>query len=130
MTTPLWCLVIVMFMPVPLAIIGGYFRGKSFGDADNKNPRAQAAKLEGPGARAYAAQQNAWEATAVFTVTIVVTHLAGVSADAAAPWAMAFVAFRALHPIFYLADIDKARSLAYMGSIVCVIALLVKAGSA
>ncbi len=129
MTIPLWCLVIVMFMPVPLSVVGAYFRGKAFGSADNKNPRGQAAKLEGPGARAYAAQQNAWEATAVFTVTIVVTHLAGVSAEVAAPWAIAFVAFRALHPIFYLADIDKARSLAYMGSIVCVVALLVKAGS-
>jgi len=129
MTTPLWCLVIVMFIPVPLAMVGGYFRGKAFGNADNKNPRAQAAKLEGPGARAYAAQQNAWEATAVFTVTILVTHLSGVSAEAAAPWAMAFVGLRILHPIFYLADIDKARSLAYLGGIVCVVVLLVKAGS-
>ena len=129
MTIPLWCLVIVMFIPVPLAMIGGYFRGKAFGTADNKNPRAQAAKLEGAGARAYAAQQNAWEATAVFTATIVVSHLAGVPTGATAPWAMAFVAFRVLHPIFYLADIDKARSLSYVGGIVCVVALLVKAGS-
>ena len=129
MTVALWCLVVVMFIPVPLAMVGGYFRGKAFGQADNKNPRAQAAKLEGIGARAYAAQQNAWEATAVFTVAIVVTHLSGVPADAAAPWAIAFVACRVLHPIFYLADIDKARSLAFVGGLVCVISLLVKAGS-
>ena len=129
MTTPLWCLVIVMFIPVPLSMIGGYFRAQAFGSADNKNPRSQAAKLEGAGARAYAAQQNAWEATAVFTVTIVVTHLAGVSPEAAAPWAMGFVACRVLHPVFYLADIDKARSIAYLGGVVCMVTLLVKAGS-
>ena len=127
MTTPLWCLVAVMFMPVPLAMLGGYFRGKAFGKADNKEPRSQAAKLEGTGARAYAAQQNAWEATGIFTVTIVVTHLAGLPAEVAAPWALGFVAFRVLHAVFYLTDIDMARSAAFLGGMVCAITLLVKA---
>jgi uncharacterized MAPEG superfamily protein len=129
MTTPLWCLVTVMFMPILLATAGGYFRGKAFGKADNKEPRLQAAKLEGMGARAYAAQQNAWEATGIFTVAVVVTHLAGLPAEVAAPWTLAFVVFRALHAVFYLANIDMARSGTFLGSIVCVVVLLVKAGS-
>ncbi|HIG70086.1 MAG: MAPEG family protein [Myxococcales bacterium] len=129
MTTPLWCLVAVMFMPVPLAMIGGYFRRKAFGTADNKEPRRQAAQLEGVGARAYAAQQNAWEATGIFTVAVVVTHLAGLPAEVAAPWTLAFVVFRALHAVFYLANIDTARSGTFMGAMFCVIMLLVKAGS-
>ena len=127
MTIPFWCVLIVILLPLPLAFIGGYFRGKAFGTADNKNPRAQAAKLEGPGARAYAAQANAWEAAILFPATILTTHAAGLSAEEATPWAIAFVAFRILHGIFYVQDIDKARSGAFMGGMVCIIALFVKA---
>jgi uncharacterized MAPEG superfamily protein len=127
MTTPFWCVLVVLLLPLPLAFAGGYYRGKAFGAADNKNPRAQAAKLEGPGARAYAAQANAWEAAILFPAAVLTTHAAGLSAEAAAPWAVAFVAFRILHGIFYIQDIDKARSLAFMGGMVCIVALFVKA---
>ena len=127
MTTPFWCVLIVLLLPLPLAFTGGYFRGKAFGTADNKNPRAQAAKLEGPGARAYAAQANAWEAAIVFPATVLTTHAAGLSPEVAAPWTIAFVVLRVLHGIFYIQDLDKARSLAFMGGLVCIIALFVKA---
>ena len=127
MTIPFWCVLIVILLPLPLAFTGGYFRGKAFGTADNKNPRAQAAKLEGPGARAYAAQANAWEAAILVPATILTTHAAGLSAEAATPWAIEFVVFRILHGIFYVQDIDKARSGAFMGGMVCIIALFVKA---
>jgi uncharacterized MAPEG superfamily protein len=127
MTTPFWCVLVVLLLPLPLAFAGGYYRGKAFGTADNKNPRAQAAKLEGPGARAYAAQANAWEAAILFPAAVLTTHLAGLSAEAAAPWTIAFVGFRILHGIFYIQDIDKARSLAFMGGMVCIVALFVKA---
>ncbi len=66
-----------------------YFRGKAFGKADNKNPRAQVAQLEGVGARTYAAQENAWEAALMFTAAVLTSHLAGLSAEAATPWALA-----------------------------------------
>ena len=45
----------------------------------------------------------------------------------AAPWTIAFVVFRVLHAVFYLADIDKARSVAFIGGMVCIVALFVKA---
>ena len=130
MTTPFWCLLVVVFIPYVLAGTGGYLRGKAFGAADNKNPRAQAAKLEGTGARAYAAQANAWEATTVFTAAVVTAHFAGVSEASAAPWTIAFVVARVLHPIFYLMDQDKLRSISFMAGTVCVIALFVKAANA
>ncbi|MHA7839306.1 MAG: MAPEG family protein, partial [bacterium] len=110
MTTPFWCLFVVVLLPYVLAGVGGYFRGKEFGDADNKNPRAQAARLEGTGARTYAAQANAWEATAVFTAAVFTAHLAGVPEASAAPWTIAFVVARVLHPTFYILDQDKLRS--------------------
>jgi uncharacterized MAPEG superfamily protein len=127
MTTPFWCIAAVLLLPLLLAFTGGYYRGKAFGTADNKNPRAQAAKLEGPGARAYAAQANAWEAAILFSAAVLTTHAAGLPAEAAAPWTIAFVVFRVLHGIFYIQDIDKARSLAFLGGVVCIVALFVKA---
>ena len=127
MTTPFWCVLVVLLLPLPLAFAGGYFRGKAFGTADNKNPRAQAAKLEGPGARAYAAQANAWEAAILFPATVLTTHAAGLSAEAAAPWTIAFVAFRILHGFCYIQDFDKARSITFLGGMVCIVALFVKA---
>ena len=72
MTTPLWCLVIVAILPFVLSFSGGYFRMRQLGSIDNKHPRLQAAKLEGVGARAYAAQANAWEALAYFMAAVVV----------------------------------------------------------
>lgn len=127
MTVPFWCLFVVILIPFALAMVGGYYRGQAFGDADNRNPRAQAAKLEGAGARAYAAQANAWEAAIMFAPAVLVAHLAGVAPASAAPWTIAFVVFRVLHGIFYIRDIDKARSGVFLGGLVCVIALFVKA---
>ncbi len=127
MTIPFWCVLAIILMPILLAFLGGYYRGKAFGTPDNKNPRAQAAQLEGTGARIYAAQANAWEAALLFTAAILTSNLAGLSAEAATPWALAFVVFRVLHAIFYIQNIDKARSGVFLASIVCVIALFVKA---
>ena len=70
MTTPLWCLFAVSFFPLMLSFVSGYFRNKEFGTVDNKYPRQQSAQLTGPGARAVAAQGNAWEALAMFTVAV------------------------------------------------------------
>ena len=132
MTTPFWCLMIVVLLPYALAGVGGYFRGKELGEADNRNPRAQTARLaaEGRGSRAYAAQANAWEATAIFTPAVLVAHLAGVPPESAAPWTMVFVAARVLHPIFYVLDLDKLRSGSFLVGFVCVIGLFVKAANA
>ena len=64
MTVPFWRVIIVAFIPYLLAGVGLYFRIVQFGDWDNDNPRAQYAKLEGVGWRAWNAQLNAWEAWA------------------------------------------------------------------
>ena len=74
MTLSLWCLVIVAVLPYVLAGVGGYFRRTNLGTVDNDNPRGQAALLEGAGARAYAAQANAWEALALFLVGLALVH--------------------------------------------------------
>lgn len=127
MTTPFWCLVVVLFLPLLLAFVGASFRGKAFGTADNKQPRAQAARLDGIGARAYAAQENAWEAAILFSATILMTDAAGLSPSEAAPFALAFVGLRIVHGVSYLMDQDKIRSGSFVLGMICIITLLVKA---
>jgi uncharacterized MAPEG superfamily protein len=119
MTTPLWCLVVVAILPYVLAPLGGYFRIQQFKGLDNKHPRLQQAKMEGIGARALAAQQNAWEALPFFTAAVVVSHLAQADPGTAAKLSMGFVATRILHPILYLANIDTLRSIVFLVGLVC-----------
>ena len=127
MTTPLWCLVIVALLPFPLAFLGGYFKVRQFGSIDNKHPRQQTQQLEGAGARAAAAQANAWEALAFFTAVVAVLSVANPEAArgaTAANLSLGFLATRVLHPIFYLANIDVARSLVFLVGIGCGIGLI------
>lgn len=83
--------------------------------------------MTGVGARAVAAQLNAWEALAMFTPAVLVAHLNGATAGQAALAAMLFVAARILHGVFYLADIDWARSLIWVVGVGSVIWLFVLA---
>ena len=122
MTTPLWCLAIVAVLPYVLSFSGAYFKMQQFGSIDNKHPRVQAAKLEGAGARAWGAQMNAWEALGFFTAVQVVLHLANPEAArgaTAANLSLVFLGTRVLHPIFYLANIDVARSAVFLVGLVC-----------
>jgi len=130
MTTPFWCLLVAVLLPIVLAGIGGYHKSKQFETVDNNNPRAQNARLEGAGARAVAAQNNAWEALAMFTAAVSVAHMAGADPGSSATAAMLFVAARVLHAGFYLADIAPARSLSFLvgfGSCLWLFALAARA---
>ena len=77
MTVPFFCLFLVVIMPYLLAPVGAFFKTRQLGTYDNKDPRAQGLRLEGAGARAVAAQANAWEAVAVFSAAVIVNHLKG-----------------------------------------------------
>lgn len=126
MTLPLWCLFITSLLPIVAAMTGSAARLKQFGDLDNKNPRQQASQLQGVGARAYAAQANAWEALALFTVAVLINHLAGgATAPMSGTLALVFVAARLLHLGAYLANKDVLRSLAFGVAVCCCVGLVV-----
>lgn len=125
MTIPFWCLLVGIVMPYVLAGVGGYFRGRQPEGFDNRNPREQAKGLTGAGARAYAAQQNAWEALAVFTAAVLTAHALGADPAMSANLAMAWVAFRMAHAVCYLADLATLRSLMFMGALAAAIWLFV-----
>ncbi len=127
MTKAFWCLFIACMLPILLSWVCSYFRIKQLGRIDNKHPRAQYAQLEGAGARALAAQQNAWEALPIFASAVLVAHLAGVSQASADMAAMSFIAARVLYPVFYIANMDVLRSLSFVVGLGACIALFVMA---
>ena len=49
MTIPFWCLFVLIFFPYALSSLGRYIRIKTFGKYDNRQPRSQAALLDGVG---------------------------------------------------------------------------------
>jgi len=127
MTIPFWCLFVAVLMPIILSWVGGYYRHRQLGSVDNKHPRQQAAQLEGAGARAYAAQQNAWEAAIVFVPAVLVAHLAGADGQQATLAALLFIAARVLHAVFYIANLDALRSLSFLVGLGASIWLFVQA---
>ncbi len=130
MTTPFWCLVVTAFIPYILAAIGLYYRIRQFGNWDNDNPRAQYARLEGAGWRIWAAQQNAWEALALFAAIVVVAHLAGADAGKSAVAAQIFLVTRLLHPVLYVANQATLRSIVVVTGLFSCIYMIVLAANA
>ena len=122
MTTPLWCVLVVIIITYLLAPVATYFKNKQLGSIDAKEPRAQSAQLTGAGARAVAAQENSWEAVAVFTAAILVNHVRGdADPDRSAMLAQVFIAARIVQSGAYIGNIAPLRSLAFVVGFVCCI---------
>ncbi|MDX1736146.1 MAG: MAPEG family protein [Halioglobus sp.] len=119
MTFALWTILFVILLPLPLALVADVCRYREFGEFDNNNPREQSARLSGLGARAWAAQQNTWEAVAVYTPSVIVAHIAGVDPAHMTTTALLFCVARVLHSAFYLLDWGTPRSLIYFVSLGC-----------
>lgn len=130
MTIPLWCLVLVAGLPQVWALIADYHRKRQFGSIDNDLPRAQYARLEGAGARARAAEKNAWEALPVFAVCVLVAHVAGAAAGQSAVAAALFVISRVAHGLVYVAGRSTLRSTAFLLGMACCVWLVVLAARA
>jgi uncharacterized MAPEG superfamily protein len=127
MNALLWCLIVVVFLPIVLAIVGFNLRKQQFGVIDNKLPRLQQRQLTGVGARAHSAQQNAWEALAMFAPIVFIVTVVGVDPVKAGITGIVFVVLRLLHAIFYIADLDKLRSFSHLLALACLIRLVVLA---
>lgn len=125
--TAYWCVLTAALLPYVWTVIAKG-SGKRF---DNKDPRAWLQRQDNPRVvRANAAQLNAFEAFPAFAISVVMAQLAGVAPGRVALLALIFVALRILHGVFYVADRDRLRSLAWAGGFACVLALLVSAARA
>ncbi len=119
-----WCIFIAAVLPYVWAGIGkSAVRGY-----DNRDPRGWLAKQTHPRTvRGNAAHLNAFEAFAPFAAGVLMAQAAGVDTDRIAALAVAFIVFRILHGVFYLADKDALRSLSWLLGIACVAALMIQA---
>jgi len=124
MATAYWCVLVAALLPYAWTAIAktgapGY---------NNKDPRGWIAKQDSYRVRnANGAQLNAFEAFPAFAVGVLMAQFAGIDPGHIGGLAMAFVGFRLLHGVFYLAGIHWLRSLAWLGGFACVVALLAQA---
>jgi uncharacterized MAPEG superfamily protein len=120
MTIVVVCLLIAVFLPYVLSGIAVRHKRLQLGTVDNNNPRAQAAQLTGAGARAVAAQLNAWEALAVFTAALIAAFWVDVDPGRLVIPALIFVVARIAHAVCYLRDLASARSASFfVGVLAC-----------
>src|SRR5690606_40547990 len=105
MNTAISVLLLLCIFPFVMATIAGVYRRKQLGNYDNKNPRGQYAELTGVGARAVAAQQNCWEALAIYSAALLAVFVSGAQPTYLALAAMVVLACRILYCIFYFAYI-------------------------
>ena len=124
MSIAYWCILIAGVLPfvwVGVAKSGapGY---------NNKDPRGWVAKQDAFRVRnAYNAHLNAFEAFPTFAAAVLMAQFAGVDPGHANLLAMAFIGFRILHGVFYIAAKAAIRSLVWMGGLACTVALMVLA---
>lgn len=124
MTLELWCLFFTALMhfitKLPLIkaqneVAGGY---------DNHHPRAQQAALAGWGQRALAAHENQIESFPLFAAGVLVATVTGVTSAWVGYLAVLFVVARLVFFYLYLKDIAGVRSLVWVLSYLCALALM------
>lgn len=113
MTIPLWTLLVAVILPYAWLPVALSARKEQFGNLDNAHPRLQTSKLEGKGARAYSAHQNAMEALAVYAPAVLVAHITHANPTHSMILAIVWVVARFLHGVLYVANVDKARSMMF-----------------
>lgn len=123
MSIAYWCILIAALLPYVWIFFAK--RGPRY---DNSDPRGWLVKQDNPRLqRANAAHLNAFEAFAPFAAGVLMAQAVGVEARMVAWLALAFVAFRILHGIFYLTNVHVLRSLSWFGGFACVLWLIVAA---
>jgi len=122
MAVALWTLLLAALMPIVCAGIAKAGPGRY----DNRNPREWQAKQQGYRARAYAAQQNSWEALAVYVAALVAAFIGNVPLETLALITGIFAVSRVAYLACYLADLATLRSLVWLigfGSCICLIVM-------
>ena len=121
-----WCILVAALLPYGWVVIA-----KRGGPRyNNRDPRQWVARQEDPRVqRAYAAHLNAFEAFAPFAAGVLMAQAAGVPVGLVQGLALAFVAFRILHGVFYLTALHWLRSLAWLCGFACVVWLMVSAAT-
>jgi uncharacterized MAPEG superfamily protein len=121
-------LVVAAFLPYLWFWVATALRLREFGKIDNQHPRIQQAKQTGAGARAVAAQANAFEALAVWAPAVLAARATNPASPLAPTLAVAWMVFRVLHGVAYVAGIARVRTLLFLLSLGCAIRMYMVAG--
>jgi uncharacterized MAPEG superfamily protein len=112
MTILIWSLFIAALLPylakLPVAVAMNKLDGY-----DNNHPRSQQAKLEGFGARALAAHQNAFESLIIFAPAVLLAISTNQLTDNIQLLAVIHVVARVAYNTLYLLNISLIRSLVW-----------------
>ena len=100
---------------------------RGFSRRDNHHTRDWQAKLEGWQKRSTWAHQNSLETLPLFVGAVICAHLGNPGSSIAAGLAYGYVGLRGLYAYFYISDRGNARSLAWMASMMVILALYVLA---
>ncbi|MCU4630735.1 MAPEG family protein [Acinetobacter variabilis] len=99
-------------------------KSAGFRAKDNQNPRAFLEQSTGLANRANAAQQNSFESLPLFIASILMAEYMVVSQSLVMTFGIAYLVFRVIYGICYLANWSTLRSIVWLLSLLCPITLL------
>lgn len=99
-------------------------KSAGFRAKDNQNPRAFLEKSTGLASRANAAQQNSFESLPLFIASILMAEYMVVTQSLVMTFGIAYLVFRVIYGICYLANWSSLRSIVWLLSLLCPITLL------
>ena len=120
-----WCVLAAAYLPIIWTAIA-----KSSRRFDNHAPRDYLSQTTGWRKRAHWTQLNGFEAFPPFAAAVIIASVAHAPQPQIDWLAAAFIAFRLIYGLFYLADKAVLRSLAWFAATGCVVALFVAAARA
>jgi len=114
MSVVICALIVVIILPYPISWVAVACRFKQFGQYDNIAPRDQQSKLTGLGARAMAAQANAWEALIMYSATTLILFMSGINFASLEKIALVFIGARVAHALCYFFNLAALRSVSFL----------------
>jgi uncharacterized MAPEG superfamily protein len=124
MTIAFWCVLVAVLAPYFLSVAA---RSQVPRSSYVQDPHAYSESLTGWHRRAHLAHLNAFEAVPAIVAGVMVAEFSHAPHAYVDALALAFVAFRAMHAVCYIADKPMLRSHAWRLGILCVIGLFVVA---
>ena len=119
----IYLILIACLLPYVFTIIAKKAAG--FKARDNQNPREFLGKITGLAARAHAVQQNSFESLPLFIAAILMAEYMVVQQPVIMTFGMAYIVFRMMYGICYLANWATLRSIVWLLSLLCPICLLI-----
>lgn len=99
-------------------------KAAGFRARDNQNPREFLAKSTGLASRAHAVQQNSFESLPLFIAAVLMAEYLVLPQSLVMTFGIAYLVFRVLYGICYLANWATLRSIVWLLSILCPVTLL------